>query len=69
MWYILKHRSVICISLKKLFFKIIFLQDEKVRCPMSGKVLKLKDLTDVHFTPIKDGDNKTALISKTVSVI
>lgn len=38
--------------------------DEKVRCPMSGKTLKLKDLIDVHFTPIKDRDSKTALITK-----
>ncbi|XP_064600576.1 nitric oxide synthase-interacting protein-like [Liolophura sinensis] len=38
--------------------------DEKVRCPMSGKPLRLKDLIDVEFTPIKDGDPKTALISK-----
>lgn len=37
--------------------------DEKVRCPMSGKPLKLKDLIDVHFTPIKDGDNRS-LITK-----
>ncbi|XP_061167098.1 nitric oxide synthase-interacting protein-like [Saccostrea echinata] len=38
--------------------------DEKVRCPMSGKPIKLKDLFPVHFTPIKDRDEKTALISK-----
>lgn len=38
--------------------------DEKVRCPMSGKPLKMKDLINVKFTPIKDGDTKTALISK-----
>ncbi|XP_046573705.1 nitric oxide synthase-interacting protein-like [Haliotis rubra] len=38
--------------------------EEKVRCPMSKKPLRLKDLIDVTFTPIKDGDNKTALISK-----
>ena len=42
-------------------------QDEKVRCPMSGKVLKLKDLIDVHFTPINDRDSKKALIVKDVS--
>lgn len=39
--------------------------DEKVRCPMSGKPLKLKDLIPVNFTPIKDRDEKTSLISKT----
>ncbi|WAR01973.1 NOSIP-like protein [Mya arenaria] len=38
--------------------------DEKVRCPMSGKPIKLKDLIDVHFTDIKDRDSKTALINK-----
>ncbi|KAH3727663.1 nitric oxide synthase-interacting protein-like [Dreissena polymorpha] len=38
--------------------------DEKVRCPMSGKPIKLKDMIDVNFTHIKDGDSKTALISK-----
>lgn len=37
--------------------------DEKVRCPMSGKQIRLKDLLDVHFTPIKDGD-KRSLITK-----
>lgn len=38
--------------------------DEKVRCPMSGKPIKLKDLIEVHFTDIKDRDSKTALINK-----
>ncbi|KAL3842442.1 hypothetical protein ACJMK2_020458 [Sinanodonta woodiana] len=38
--------------------------DERVRCPMSGKPLKLKDLIDIKFTPIKDGDSKTSLIAK-----
>lgn len=38
--------------------------DEKVRCPMSNKPIKLKDLMDVTFTPINDRDSKTALISK-----
>lgn len=38
--------------------------DEKVRCPMSNKPIRLKDLIDVKFTPIKDRDSKTALISK-----
>ena len=36
-----------------------------MRCPMSGKPLKLKDLMDIHFTEIKDGDNR-ALIAKQV---
>ncbi|XP_052064595.1 nitric oxide synthase-interacting protein-like [Mytilus californianus] len=38
--------------------------DEKVRCPMSGRPIKLKDMLDVKFTPINDRDSKTALISK-----
>ncbi|XP_063400735.1 nitric oxide synthase-interacting protein-like [Mytilus trossulus] len=38
--------------------------DEKVRCPMSGRPIKLKDFIDVKFTPINDRDSKTALISK-----
>lgn len=38
--------------------------DEKVRCPMSGKTLKLKDLIPVKFTPINDRDEKTSLITK-----
>ncbi|ELU09087.1 hypothetical protein CAPTEDRAFT_223572 [Capitella teleta] len=37
--------------------------DEKVCCPMSGKAIKLKDLIDVRFTLIKDGD-KRSLITK-----
>ncbi|XP_074659970.1 nitric oxide synthase-interacting protein-like [Tubulanus polymorphus] len=37
--------------------------DEKVRCPMSGKVLKMKDLTPIEFTLAKDGD-KRSLITK-----
>ncbi|KAK6191552.1 hypothetical protein SNE40_003211 [Patella caerulea] len=43
--------------------------DEKVRCPMSGKPIKLKDLIDVYFTPIKDGDSKTSLIAKTARYV
>ncbi|XP_029636612.1 nitric oxide synthase-interacting protein isoform X1 [Octopus sinensis] len=38
--------------------------DEKVRCPMSGKPIKLKDLIDITFTPINDRDTKTSLITK-----
>jgi len=40
-------------------------KDETVRCPMSGKPLKLKDLIPVTFTLAKDGD-KRALIAKDV---
>lgn len=36
--------------------------DEKVRCPMSGKVLKLKDLIPVKFTPINDRDSKALIV-------
>lgn len=43
-----------------------FDKDEKVRCPMSDKPLKMKDLIPVTFTPIKDGDNRS-LITKDVS--
>lgn len=32
--------------------------DEKVRCPMSGKPLKMKNLIDVKFTEIKDQEDK-----------
>ena len=39
-----------------------------MRCPMSGQVLKMKDLINVKFTPINDRDNKTSLIAKSVSV-
>ncbi|CAL1547334.1 unnamed protein product, partial [Lymnaea stagnalis] len=39
--------------------------DEKVRCPMSGKPLRFKDLHPVKFTPINDRDQKTSLIAKT----
>lgn len=38
--------------------------DEKVKCPMSGKPLRLKDLVTVNFTDINDRDSKTALITK-----
>ncbi|XP_067932237.1 nitric oxide synthase-interacting protein-like [Watersipora subatra] len=38
--------------------------EEKVRCPMSGKVLKMKDLIDVKFTIAKDEDDKRSLIVK-----
>ena len=34
---------------------------------MSGNPLKIKKLIDVHFTPIKDDDKKTSLITKDVS--
>lgn len=37
--------------------------DEKVRCPMSNKPIKLKDLFDIKFTEIKDGSKKS-LIAK-----
>lgn len=33
---------------------------------MSGRPLKLKDLTEVKFTPINDGDDSRSLIAKEV---
>ncbi|KAK2164014.1 hypothetical protein LSH36_70g02046 [Paralvinella palmiformis] len=42
--------------------------DEKVRCPMSGKPIKLKDLIEVKFTPIKD-DGKKSLITKSARYV
>jgi len=42
-----------------------FAKDETVRCPMSGKPLRLKDLIPVTFTLAKDGDER-ALIAKDV---
>jgi len=39
--------------------------DDKIRCPMSGKPIKFKDLIPVKFTPINDRDEKTSVISKT----
>ena len=35
---------------------------------MSKKPLKMKDLINIEFTPIKDGEEKKALITKDVSV-
>lgn len=35
--------------------------DEKVRCPMSGRVLKYKDLLSIKFTPINDRDNRSII--------
>ncbi|KAL8563458.1 hypothetical protein ACOMHN_052368 [Nucella lapillus] len=43
--------------------------DEKVRCPMSGEVLRLKDLITVKFTPINDRDDKTSLIAKSARFV
>lgn len=42
--------------------------DEKVRCPMSGKPIKLKDLIDVKFTLAKGEDDK-ALIARDVRYV
>ncbi|EFA00996.1 nitric oxide synthase-interacting protein homolog [Tribolium castaneum] len=38
--------------------------DNVVLCPISGKPLKVKDLIDVKFTPIKDSGDKKSLIAK-----
>jgi nitric oxide synthase-interacting protein len=42
--------------------------DETIRCPMSGKPLKIKDLIPVNFTLAKDGD-KRSLIAKDVRYV
>lgn len=38
--------------------------DEKVRCPMSGRPLRLKDLIDIHFTAINDRDSKAVIVKQ-----
>lgn len=38
--------------------------DKTIYCPVSGKVLKVKDLIDVKFTLVKDPDDKKSLIAK-----
>ncbi|XP_015598345.1 nitric oxide synthase-interacting protein homolog [Cephus cinctus] len=38
--------------------------DKTIYCPVSGKVLKLKDLIPVKFTEVKDPDDKKSLIVK-----
>ncbi|XP_019631956.1 PREDICTED: nitric oxide synthase-interacting protein-like [Branchiostoma belcheri] len=43
--------------------------EEKVRCPMSGRPLKMKDLIPVVFKPVNDRDNKTSLIVKQVRYV
>jgi len=42
--------------------------DETVRCPMSGKPLRMTDLIDVKFTLANDGD-KRSLITKDVRYV
>jgi len=44
--------------------KIVTKPDKTVRCPMSGRPLKLKDLIDVKFTEILDADEGTCTITK-----
>lgn len=38
--------------------------DKNIYCPMSGKILKMKDLIPIKFTEIKDPDDKKSLIVK-----
>lgn len=38
--------------------------DSTIYCPVSGRPLKVKDLIDVKFTPIKDGDKKSVHIKE-----
>lgn len=33
-------------------------------CPISGKPLKVKDLVDVKFTPVKDGEKQSVHIKE-----
>lgn len=38
--------------------------DKHIYCPMSGKILKIKDLLPIKFTEVKDPSDKKALIVK-----
>ncbi|XP_036325700.1 nitric oxide synthase-interacting protein homolog [Rhagoletis pomonella] len=38
--------------------------ESTIYCPVSGKPLKVKDLIDIKFTILKDGDNSRSLIAK-----
>lgn len=38
--------------------------DSTIYCPVSGRPLKVKDLIDVKFTPVKDGDKKSVHIKE-----
>lgn len=38
--------------------------DKTIYCPVSGKVLKSKDLIPIKFTEVKDPDDKKSLIVK-----
>ncbi|XP_075214570.1 nitric oxide synthase-interacting protein homolog [Lycorma delicatula] len=38
--------------------------NKHVLCPMTGKPLKMSDLIDVKFTPVRDPDDKKSLIVK-----
>ncbi|KAJ8664594.1 hypothetical protein QAD02_006256 [Eretmocerus hayati] len=39
--------------------------DKNIYCPMSGRILKLKDLLPIKFTEVNDPDDKKSLIVKT----
>ena len=43
--------------------------DKTIYCPISGKVLKIKDLIDVKFTPAYDPDNKKSLVAKEIRYV
>ena len=54
------------------FYNFLFgspTQEDKVLCPMSERLLKMKDLIDITFTAIKDGDSKKAVIVKDVGTM
>jgi nitric oxide synthase-interacting protein len=38
--------------------------DKNIYCPISGNILKLKDLIPIKFTEVKDPDDKKSLIIK-----
>ncbi|CAB0037619.1 unnamed protein product [Trichogramma brassicae] len=44
--------------------EILTKPDKNIYCPMSGKVLKMKDLIPIKFTEVKDDSDKKSLIVK-----
>lgn len=42
----------------------IYFQDKTVYCPITGMVLKVKDLFPIKFTLLNDPDDKKSLIAK-----
>lgn len=50
----------IIFSLKQMIYSFYF-QDSTIYCPISQRPLKVKDLIDVKFTPIKDPNEKKSI--------